>query len=177
MIYLYLTIILCYDCGKPPGKRDAYAGFSRGDLSGRVPAHEFHESGAGAEHNAACGLAPHTLSGAGIRRGAVPAQRQAPAADRGGGDPAADAADDEARRAAPAKADAAGGHRHARLFLRRNALGRGVHAQRGARPVFAPAPGQPHPDAGGGYKGAAEQARFRGAGFCRGRGGFSEGGV
>lgn len=32
---------LCYDCGKPPGKRDAYAGFSRGDLSGRVPAHEF----------------------------------------------------------------------------------------------------------------------------------------
>lgn len=102
---------------------------------------------------------------------------QAPAADRGGGDPAADAADDEARRAAPAKADAAGGHRHARLFLRRNALGRGVHAQRGARPVFAPAPGQPHPDAGGGYKGAAEQARFRRAGFCRGRGGFSEGGV
>ena len=30
-----------------------------------------------------------------------------------GGDPAADAADDEARRAAPAKADAAGRHRHA----------------------------------------------------------------
>lgn len=30
-----------------------------------------------------------------------------------------------------------------------------------ARPVSAPAPGQPHSDAGGGYEGAAEQARFR----------------
>lgn len=42
-----------------------------------------------------------------------------------------------------------------------DALGRGVHDQRGARPVSAPAPGQPHSDAGGGYEGAAEQARFR----------------
>ena len=78
-----------------------------------------------------------------------------------GGDSAPHADDDEARRAAPAKAHAAGRLRHARLFVRRDALGRGVHDQRGARPVSAPAPGQPHSDAGGGYEGAAEQARFR----------------
>lgn len=95
MISIYQMIILCYDLGRITSeKRGAYAGFSRGDLFGRLPAHEFHESGAGAEHHAACGLASHTLSGAGIWRGAVPAQRQASAADRGGGDPAADAADD-----------------------------------------------------------------------------------
>ena len=82
-------------------------------------------------------------------------------ADRGGGDSAPHADDDEARRAAPAKAHAAGRLRHARLFVRRDALGRGVHDQRGARPVSAPAPGQPHSDAGGGYEGAAELARFR----------------
>lgn len=46
-------IILCYDLGRITSeKRGAYAGFSRGDLFGRLPAHEFHESGAGAEHHA-----------------------------------------------------------------------------------------------------------------------------
>ena len=81
---------------KSTEKGDTHAGFSRRDLSGCVPAHEFYEGGARAQHHAACGLAPHPLSGAGLRHGAVPAQRQAPTADRGGGDSAPHAADDEA---------------------------------------------------------------------------------